>query len=303
MMFLVICIFLIVWYLTFRLCPLKIEHPTRQMIPYESLQAGIPRRIWTFWNSEKIPEIVSACIGTWKKHCPEYEITILTPRTLCNTLPNAQKILKLPFANTPQRQADFIRLHVLYQHGGYWLDASIIMFQTLDVFGQHQQRDKSEFVGFYLNGFTTDPYTPVIENWFFGCVKGSAFVGMWRDEFMRINDYSSAMAYVDHARLNNIRINGIPYLLSHYLSMHVAAQVVIQHHTYPIMERSSLQTAESGPFQYLQTNKWISKEAISWLVSRKQDGSNMPPFIKLRGSERMLLQNDPAALEILTRTV
>jgi hypothetical protein len=220
---------------------------------------------------------------------------------LCTALPNSREILELPFANTPQRLADFIRLHVLYKHGGYWLDASIILFGSLDIFGQHQERLQSEYVGYYIEGFTRDIRAPIIENWFFGCVKESLFVGLWRDEFMRINQYSSAMAYVDHMRLHNIRIDGIPYFLSYYLSMHAAAQVVIQHHAYP-MERCFLQTAESGPFQYLACNHWESKKAIAWVVKAVQQGSIMPTFIKMRRWERGLLERDPDSLEALTRS-
>jgi hypothetical protein len=301
-MFLVVCILLVgLWSLTLRLCPLELSSSPRLDSSEMSLQVGIPKRIWTFWNSEKLPKVVTSCIGTWKRHCPDYEITVLTPKTLCNAIPNAREIMELPFANTPPRLADFIRLNVLYRHGGYWLDASIILFESLDVFGQHQERLQSEFVGYYINGFTTDVHVPIIESWFFGCVKESGFVGMWRDEFMRINQYSSVMAYVDHVRMHSIRIEGIPHLLSYYLTIHVAAQVVIQRHAYP-MDRCFLQTAESGPYQYLHCNQWMSKNAIAWLVDTVQQGSSMPPFIKMRRNERILLEQDPSALQALTRS-
>jgi hypothetical protein len=302
--FLVACILLIcLWCLTFRLYPLELSSGPRHDGGCEmSIQAGIPKRIWTFWNSEKVPPVVAACIGTWKRCCPGYEICVLTPETLSDVLPNAREILELPFANTPQRLADFIRLHVLYRHGGYWLDASIVLFGSLDVFGQQQKRLQSEYVGYYIDEFTRDEHAPIIENWFFGCVKESTFVGMWRDEFMRINQYSSALAYVDHIRMHGVRFEGIPHFLSYYLSMHVAAQVVIQRHAYPL-DRCFLQTAESGPLQYLARNRWGSENAIAWLVaSVEQEGSDMPLFVKLRKGERYIVARDPYVLDVLTRS-
>ena len=289
-LFIGVCIFLIsLWCTTFYILPLELAYDPTLQYDDEHIKNGIPKRIWTFWNSEVLPSAVTTCVGTWRRHCPEYEIVVLTPETLIFALPNAREILQLPFSDTPQRLADFIRLHVLYLHGGYWLDASILLFQSLDVFGRHQQKHQTEFVGYYLDLFTVDAKFPVIENWFFGCVKNSCFVGHWRNEFMRINQYASAMSYVDHIRLHGIQLGAIPYTMSYYLSMHVAAQVIIQHHKYP-MNRCFLQKAEDGPYQYLVMNKWDSKKAIAWIVENVKHGTITTPFIKMRGAERKVFE-------------
>jgi hypothetical protein len=280
-----------------RICPLDVPRHDRRLVDIKET-TRIPKRIWTFWDTVKLPPIIVACVGTWYTHCPGYEITIITPETLCDYVPNAGEIIDLPFSNNPQRLADFVRLHVLYIHGGYWLDASCILFESLDVFGSYQERHQSEFVGYYLDGYTVD--VPVIENWFFECIKHSEFIGMWWDEFMRMNRYSNVMAYVDHARMHNVRLDGIFYPMSYYLSMHVAAQVVIQRQEYP-MDRCFLQAAESGPLQYLSCNNWVSKNAISWLVDSVRDGSNLPSLVKIRRKERSLLKHGNH-LDILTRS-
>ena len=289
----------LLWCTLLRLYPLELSY-NAALDRAGGVQLGIPKRIWTFWNNETLPAVVSRCIETWRRCCPDYELTVLTPETLIKSLPNANEIIHLPFANTPQRLADFIRLHVLYLHGGYWLDASIILFDSLDVFGKHQERLQCEFVGYFLEAFTTDPRYPTVENWFFGCVKHSRFVGHWRDEFMRMNLYPSAMAYVDHIRMHNICIRGIPYFTSHYLSMHVAAHVVMQRHAYP-MERCYLEPAEKGPLLYLVVNGWNSERAIEWLAHNVQHGTiTKPTFVKMRGHDREVLAKNQHALEIIT---
>ena len=289
----------IIWCVTLRLWPLNLPNQLECSSCDQYILEGIPKNIWTFWNSDKIPDVVTKCINTWRKHCPDYTITILTPSNLHLHVCNARNILELPFSDTPQRLADFVRLHVLFEHGGYWMDSSIILFGSLDVFSVQQRRLRTEFVGYYIESFTVDTRYPVIENWFFGCVKNSTFVGQWRDEFMRINSYRSAMTYVDHIRMHGINLSGIPYHMSFYLSMHVAAQVIIQHYNYP-MDRCFLQKAENGPLHYLATNKWRSKKALRHLVRSIQSGNDMNTvFIKLRGPERKLVQNNTDMLNIL----
>lgn len=37
----------------------------------------IPKKIWTYWNDDKMPELIIKCIDTWKNENKDYEITIL----------------------------------------------------------------------------------------------------------------------------------------------------------------------------------------------------------------------------------
>lgn len=260
----------------------------------------IPKCIWTFWDTEDIPEIVEKCMETWKKHCPDYTITLLTPNTLSTFLPShiAESVLHLPYySDTPQRLSDFVRLHMLCEHGGYWLDSSIMLFDSLSCFGVKQQLHKTEYVGYYIEGFTTDKNNPVVENWFMGCVKNSAFVRNWRNEFMRIGTYGTSESYVKHVRMCGINLQNIKD--THYLTMHVAAQVVLQRiYNEPSQQKPYyLEKAEDGPFEYLASNQWDSKLAIEDLADRLVKGHVITPIVKLRSPERQLAQTDRCILE------
>jgi hypothetical protein len=293
----VICIILlvIIWFIWHSIMPIQLSCDVD--ILGCDVSEGIPKKIWTFWNSDVIPTMVGRCVASWRKHCPDYQITILTPSTLCHAIDNSEEVLTLPFSDTPQRLADFVRLHVLHKHGGFWADASIIMFQSLDVLVENQRKTHSEYVGYYIDKFTVSKRYPVIENWFFGCVRHSRFIGRWKNEFMRINNYRTAASYVDHIRMHNIDISGIPRLLSYYLTMHVAAQVVLQHNPFPI-EKIYLQIAESthGPLGYLEKCSWDTRKAVRSLID--MDRTNVL-FVKLRGAERKYLASDDELLEIL----
>jgi mannosyltransferase OCH1-like enzyme len=126
---------------------------SKSLIPSNTTRFGvtkgeIPKRIWTFWNSEKIPWMINACIKTWRESNPDYEINILT-------IPQVRSILKIPLPHNfeqvqVQFQADWIRLAILSQEGGIWMDASMIVTGPLKYIHQLQEREESEGVLYYL---------------------------------------------------------------------------------------------------------------------------------------------------------
>jgi hypothetical protein len=258
----------------------------------------IPKKIWAFWNSDILPDTVQRCIDTWYEHCPDYEITVLRPGTLQDFID--EDLLSLPFANTPQRLSDFVRLHVIHKYGGFWIDASSILFDNLDYYHQKQQLcpQVTELVGYYLDAFTSRPEFPVIENWFFGCVKDSRLMAAWKAEFMRINQFSSVVTYVENIRMNGIDLQRIGPFVRYYLSMHVAAQSVFQRNK-GLVELVSLDRAEDGPLEYLVRHHWNSRISVDNVCQNKFRLSC--PFIKLRGCEHRLIHETDVSRIILNR--
>lgn len=255
----------------------------------------IPMIIWTYWNEseDNLPFVIRKCIGTWRNRNPHHTINIITPYNINNWVCDID-VTKLRFADTPQRLSDFIRLHVLYTYGGFWVDASTIMFESLDRFHDRQTATPStEVVGYYMDGFTTRIEYPVIESWFIGCVKECTFIKLWRDEFMRINDYVSVLSYIEHMKWCGISMQNIGYF-AYYLNIHAAAQSVIQRHDTSGIIR--LEKAEDGPFKYLVDVNWHSKQAIDRLIDHS---CGNVPFIKLRSNERKFLHEDVEYLNTL----
>lgn len=75
-------------------------------------------KIFTFWEG-KMPEYIKLCLETWK-----FPFKILTYDNLTDytdKLPDKVKQLSFP------KIADYVRVHVLRDNGGYWLDADTIM--------------------------------------------------------------------------------------------------------------------------------------------------------------------------------
>ena len=249
----------------------------------------IPNIIWTYWNDsvDTIPELIQRCINTWKKHNPTYEIVIVTPDTVSKWLPGIH-IYSLRYATTPQRISDFIRLYLLLYHGGFWVDASTIMFQSLDTFvTQQQETPDVEIVGYYMDGFTTNPNFPVVDSWFIGAVKNSSLIKMWLEEFLRINDYMLSFTYIEHMKWNGISMQNIGFF-AYYLAIHAAFQSVIQRHP-ELTKHLSVRKAEDGPFKYLVKTGWNVEASVHNFIHEDESSYHYTPFIKLRKNERRVL--------------
>ena len=278
MLFFLLCI-IITTLSTYR--PFRIE---------EFENASIPNKIWTFWDGD-IPELVKKCIGTWKKYNPQYEIIVLNKENLNDYLPNIN-FSSMKNINSPEHFSDMVRIHILAKEGGIWCDASIICLKSFDWIHELREKEGSEFVGFYIDSFTLDKYkktSPVIENWFFACVKGSQFVCDWRDEYMKMTTFDSRKEYIDDLKNDGISIQNID--APEYLTMHISAQKVLQSNK---KYNLSLLKAEDEAFKFLTQNDWDSKKAVSNLLdcndielyeSSKCEFLN-GTIIKLRGVER-----------------
>jgi hypothetical protein len=256
---------------------------------------NIPKKIWTFWDGD-IPEIVNKCIGTWKKYNPNYEIIVLNKENINNHLPNIN-FSSMKNIDSPEHFSDVVRIHILAKEGGIWCDASIICLKSFDWVHELRKKENTEFVGFFIDSFTLDKYkktSPVIENWFFACKKGSQFLCDWRDEFTKITTIDSRKEYIDEVKKNGTDIQNISS--PEYLTMHVSAQKVLQSDK---KYKLSLLKAEDEAFKYLTQNDWDSKKAVKNLLdcndielyeSSKCEFLN-GNIIKLRGIERKELNN------------
>lgn len=243
---------------------------------------GIPRVIWTYWDADEVPRVVQLCIESWKRHNPSHKVVVLGPHNLAESVPELD-LEGYSYAKTPQRIADFIRLHVIKKHGGVWVDASFLMNSSIEFV--HQEGAKgADLVGFYIDGFTSHCDYPVIENWFFAAKKECPFVAKWLEQFEKTNEHDD---YVAYALANGVNLQKIAD--PNYLTMHVAAQYVMQKLMTPedIKRQLRLFRAEDGPLKFLTDNDWDAARAINAVCG---DNGNDYALVKLRSHERKELE-------------
>ena len=96
----------------------------------------IPKTIHYCWfgNNPKSPEIL-ACIESWKKQCPDFSIIEWNE----NNFP----FKDFPFTLRMYKEkrwafvADYARLHILYEQGGFYLDTDMLLLQSLSTLSTH----------------------------------------------------------------------------------------------------------------------------------------------------------------------
>ncbi len=94
-----------------------------------------PKIIWTCWwqGEENLPPVVKKCIESIRKHCPDYELRVITAD-------NMRDYVKLPDYIMQKHQkgyisrahlADILRMALLVKYGGIWLDATVFLTAPL----------------------------------------------------------------------------------------------------------------------------------------------------------------------------
>lgn len=243
----------------------------------------VPKVIWTYWHDEDLPDIVQACIVSWRRHNPEYTINVVSPRTLLRYC--KVDVLSLKLVENSTRAADFVRVLLLALYGGIWIDASIICNASLQWL-QEAMRGK-EFFCFYLPEYTTIPKRPAMETFFMAAKRGSVFAKKYCAEFMRSNDFDSMKAYIQDLREEGIDLQAIED--PEYLAVSAAGIAVMQRCEDHISKIYFLD-AKSMSYSYLHED-WDSFKAITRICKDPRFAAT--PLLKMRVAERRALQEHP----------
>jgi hypothetical protein len=263
-----------------------IIHYRQTVDGFSPSQGNVPKQIWTYWNDENtIPETVRLCMKSWKKHNPDYKITLLTKKNYKDHVAIPKEIANHANMNDmKQRFADLVRVYVVAEHGGVWVDSSTLMNKSLDSWLYSDKRD-ADLYGFTIDLAPTKKRFPILENWFFAAPPQSPFVIAWRDEFSNLTKHANPNKYVESVEKLGVDVKD--WVVSNtYLAQHVAAQKVIQHDKYPL-SKLALLNAGDGPYKYLTKNDWDSRKG---LVNACSDPEIRNPFMKLRGGERAIFE-------------
>lgn len=238
------------------------------------------RYVW----AEAAPAAIIQCLLTPPiSAAPGYDITILTIKNY-KTYIRDLDLDKVKMKDSLARISDMMRLHVLSQQGGFWVDASMLFTESLDWIRDLQQTKKVEFVGFYISSFTSNMTWPMFESWFFACVPGSPLVERWRVEFMRLQDFPSAKLYIKSLRDEGVDLQWLA--IPEYLAIHAAMQRTLQKSEDRAKYRYHVMDCIDGPLYYLASARWHSGNAVHSLVNNK---TVLRPIIKLRSWERRII--------------
>ena len=95
---------------------------------------SIPQTIHYCWfGHNPKPAIIKKCIRSWKKYCPDYQMIEWNEENY--DLKNAPRYVKQAYeAKKWAFVTDYIRLDVLYEYGGIYMDTDVELVKPLDPF-------------------------------------------------------------------------------------------------------------------------------------------------------------------------
>ena len=161
------------------------QHNTINKIKYE-----IPKNIYIYWDNLKNNDIIQYFIDNIKRKASlnNWKVYFITRE---NVHQYVDKQFYKKFINLNSvRFSDFLRLKLLYDNGGAWIDASTILIQPnfLDNFRNKMIQNKCDVLLFEFKEKTLHKNYPFLENWFIMAPKHSIFIKDLYDYFEKSYD-------------------------------------------------------------------------------------------------------------------
>lgn len=149
---------------------------------FENNDYDLPKVIYTYWNDEN--KLVEAFVNSWRRNLsPDWKIILINDSNI-NQYVNSDFMKK--YSKLEKfRFADFLRLELLKNNGGVWIDSTSVIFNGKFVDDYYNETIKGKYdVCLYefkkRTAIETEPY---LENWFIMAPKNSLFINDLYDEF------------------------------------------------------------------------------------------------------------------------
>lgn len=245
--------------------------------------AVIPKKIWMYWEGP-LAGFVEKCVEQVKKTNPDYEVHFLTPETVKNFCDI--DFGRFPKA-TPQQKADLLRFELIYQYGGIWLDASTIVYESLDWIQALVKKTQTHSFAYYRAKNTTIKTFPVLENWLLASAAKNPFFKYWFDELV-IAIELSPKAYLQKLKETEPNYQDLFQHIGRleYLVAYVACQKVMRQH----LPSMCLINCDKNALYFQVKHQWV-KEKVLIDMAIHHPPAEMPKLIKLAGKERKTLSH------------
>lgn len=135
----------------------------------------IPRNLFLYWvgNDYKLISILRTLIYLHSTNGKGYNIILINHDNLNMYIKDIPKYF---FELCPAHQADFVRVHVICDHGGIWLDSDTLVLNSLDpLFNLLEKND----------GFLIKENNKILWNGVFGSIPNTEFLQKWKQQIRK----------------------------------------------------------------------------------------------------------------------
>lgn len=136
----------------------------------------LPKFIWTYWaqGADSAPYVVMKCFESWRDQNENWKFNVLDETNIAQFVDMSDLPRWLPF----RYRANILRLRLLKQYGGVWVDSTTFCHRPLDEWLQLMCS-----TGFFV--FSNPSEDRFVENWFIASTKGHLLVDSWEREYAR----------------------------------------------------------------------------------------------------------------------
>lgn len=130
--------------------------------------------IWTCWfqGAEHAPELVRACIESWRSRNPGWDLRCLDARTVAHYVDLAAHVDLSRQQITAASLSDILRLLLLHEYGGVWVDATTFCNTPLDEWIEPAMHE-----GFFA--FDRPGGDRPLASWFLAARPGNRLLAAW----------------------------------------------------------------------------------------------------------------------------
>lgn len=153
---------------------------------FDNFPRRVPKTVWMYWDKGEAaaPDFVRYCIETWRRHNPQWSVVVLDKNAARRHLPDDV----MPKDISVQAYSDLLRLRLVHDHGGVWVDASTACLRPLDDWLPMLMQS-----GFFV--FANDQPMRLISSWFIASERKGEAIGIWRQA---AEDYWRTATRPDH---------------------------------------------------------------------------------------------------------
>ncbi len=255
------------------------------LVKHHNAPQVIPRQIWMYWESEKLPAEVQVFVDKIVRENPAYVVTVINNLNIQEYLPD----LHFTHHNMrPSHKSDVIRLELLHRYGGVWMDATIILNRSMDELLAVNVDGRYDLIAYYRDGSTLDKNYPVMESWFLAAPKNNAFIGRWLHYFKPIVElgadeyFRRLLALPDYETI----VQGITP--PDYLVVYIAQQQALRENNH---YNFYLRKCEASALLYQSLVEWRPVK-LSRMLMVDRLPNVLPPLTKLTGFDRKYLDTN-----------
>ena len=234
----------------------------------------LPKKIYAYWDNLDENKLIQKFTENWRKKIPDsWEIIILDKNSVKDYV--SSEFMEKYSRLESFRFSDFLRLDLLKNNGGVWMDISTIIINGnfLDTY-RNEMIDKRYDVCFYeFPSRTVDKNNPYLENWFIMAPKNSRFINDLYTEFNK----SFEMGFVKYKKEvlipsgTNLK-QSIGYSNRTYLMQHAIINYLI--HTgkkYNI----NIKNALNSMFRLQDEFKWNYDDIVNFILENDLENNDI----------------------------